>query len=157
MTNSNNATDTSSVTEDEDAVDRVRTTDLASRALAVLLVAATVVVAIAATVGWTVWVTGFLPGLGYVTVPACLYVLSIALIPLLGIAHRLWVSGDVVARAETAKRHERDRLRTTLLHADTPSPAGRKKTTHAYELPEDFFRGESDDDVRRRRQQDLKA
>ncbi|MEV4422387.1 hypothetical protein AB0L40_20785 [Patulibacter sp. NPDC049589] len=121
--------------------------DLVGRCLAAVLAVAVVAIFVGATVLWTRWVTGFLPGLGYVTTPMCMYVLSIGLIPALGVIHRLWVSGDVAKREEDAKRADRDRLRTTLLHA----PSGTGREVHAHDLPEHVLRGESDAELRRRR------
>ncbi|WP_026912700.1 hypothetical protein [Patulibacter minatonensis] len=124
--------------------------ELAARAAAVALAVASLAVFVIGTYFWTKVMTETFSPLGYAFTPVGMYGIAIVLIPLMGVIHRLWISGDLERKEGIAQAAERDRLRTSLLGAPPP---GSLRNVHAQPPPENLIFGEDLEELRRRRRE----
>lgn len=122
--------------------------EVLARLIAVGLAVGAVFVFVVGTYFWTKVMTDTFSPLGYAMTPIGMYGIAIVLIPLMGIIHRLWVSGDLERKEGEAQAAERDRLRTSLLGAPQP---GSLRNIHAQPPPENLIFGEDIEELRRRR------
>ena len=125
-------------------------TEILARLVAVGLAAGAAVVFVVGTIFWTKLMTDTFSPLGYAMTPVGMYGIAIVLIPLMGVIHRLWVSGDVERREGEAVAAERDRLRTSLLGG--PQTDG-MRNVRAGAPPENILFGDNEDEIRRRRRE----
>ncbi|MEV4418379.1 hypothetical protein AB0L40_00205 [Patulibacter sp. NPDC049589] len=132
------------------AIPRNVATDVGARFVAVALAVGAVVVFVVGTIFWTKLMTDTFSPLGYAMTPVGMYGIAIVLIPLMGVIHRLWMSGDVDRREGVAQAAERDRLRTSLLGA--PQQGG-FRGVRAAPPPDDLLFGDDPAELRRRRRE----
>jgi hypothetical protein len=121
---------------------------LAARVVAIGLTTACTAVFVVGTVFWTKLMTDTFSPLGYAMTPVGMYGLAIILIPMMGIIHRLWSSGDMVKREGAAAAAERDRLRTSLLGS---APSEGLRNVRAAPAPENILFGDDEAEILRRR------
>lgn len=129
---------------------RAGPTELLVRLVAAGLAEGAAIVFVAGTIFWTKLMTDTFSPLGYAMTPVGMYGLAIVLIPLMGVIHRLWLSGDVARREGVEAAAERDRLRTSLLGG--PQTEGMRRV-RAGTPPENLLFGDNEDEIRRRRRE----
>jgi hypothetical protein len=124
--------------------------EVAARVAAVAIALVSAAVFVIGTYFWTRVMTDTFSPLGYAFTPVGMYGIAIVLIPVMGVVHRLWISGDLERKEGIAQQAERDRLRTSLLGAPPP---GSLRNVHAKPPPENLIFGDDPEELRRRRRE----
>lgn len=93
---------------------RTGSADFVRRAAAIAVGAVGVVLFVLGTRAFAHVVTGSFSSAGYAIVPLGMFIVTIGLLPLMSLVHRLWISGRPEIRAAEDKRNQRDEARVRL-------------------------------------------
>lgn len=93
---------------------RTRPADVLRRAAAVACGAIGVVLFVLGTKAFAHLVTASFSSAGYAIVPLGMFIVTIGLLPLMSLVHRLWISGRPDIRAAEEQRNQRDEARVRL-------------------------------------------
>lgn len=88
--------------------------DAAKRLLAIALAIVGVVLLVLGTIAFAEIVTNSFSSAGYVIVPLGVFIVSIFLLPIASVVHRLWLASDPARRAADAERLQRDHAKARM-------------------------------------------